>query len=92
MKSGHIQRAMAPPWGGQRQDDGSEFPWVHANELRLKRWGGCCRCLPRPSLPPRLPELAPPTDLSTFLLPSHLDIEIRAVKRQGPSSALGALG
>lgn len=92
MKSGHIQRAMAPPWGGQRQDDGLEFPWVHANELRHKcLWVAAAGVFPARPLP-CLPELAPPTDLSTFLLPSHLDIEVRAVKRQGSSSALGALG
>lgn len=69
MKSGHIQRAMAPPWGGQGQDDGSEFPWVHANELRLKWrfWAAAAGVFPA-GCPACLPELAPPTDLFTFLL------------------------
>lgn len=69
MKSGHIQRAMAPPWGGQRQDDGSEFQWVHANELLLKWhfWAAAAGVFPT-HLPACLPELAPPTALSSFLL------------------------
>lgn len=82
MKSSHIQSVMVPPWGGQRQDDGSEFQWLHANELQPE-W-----CLWAAAAGVPHPARAGLTHCC-LQLPSILHIPVRLVKAQGPSTSLG---
>lgn len=77
---------MVPPWGGQQQDDGSEFQWLHVNELLFK-W-----CLWAPAAGVFLPLFALPDKVGPahcpLQLPSLLHILIRVVKTQDPPDAL----
>lgn len=72
MKSSHTLSLMAPPWGGQQQDDRVEFQGLNGNELPSK-W-----CLWAPAagvfLPPfALPVRAGPTHCSPSSPPPHFD-------------------
>jgi hypothetical protein len=86
MKGSHTQSLMARPWGGQQQDDGSEFRCLHVKDLPLK-W-----CLWAPAegvflLPFALPDRAGPAHCP-LRFPSLLHILIRSVKTQDPPDAL----